>query len=195
MIKASSKKITRYMVKRKTINCEDFELYQYAYETMISTIVNISIILVIGAILNRFTETLLFLVFYCPIRQFSGGFHAENYFKCFLVFITLYLCNMYLVNYIIIMKANGIMIVITLISYVGIILLSPQEHRHNPLTEEERKRYKRVVIYIITFLLALSISGFNLSITQEYAMYGASVLVCIFTMQILGSIKKGVTNL
>ncbi|WP_343098935.1 accessory gene regulator B family protein, partial [Clostridioides difficile] len=30
------------------------------------------------------TYVLFFLMCYCPIRQFSGGYHADNYFRCLL---------------------------------------------------------------------------------------------------------------
>jgi len=184
------------MVKRETISSEDYELYVYAFETIIVTIVNIVFILTIGIVFNRFTETLLFLAFYCPIRQFSGGFHAENYFRCTLSFISIYLLNIFLLNKLINLHTIKHVVVLALISYIGIVYLSPQEHRNVPLEPEEKKIYKRIVIYITSFLVAISIISINYTITYVYAMYGFSVIIWIFIMQILGLIKeKGGINL
>ena len=71
----------------------------------------------------------------------------------------------------------------------------PQEHRNNPLSTAERKKYKKIVMYIISFLLVISIIGINHSITYVYGVYLASVMVWIFIMLILGIVKKGVRNL
>ena len=195
MVKACADKITSYLIKKETIENEEFEIYSYGFETLIAFIVNIVAILIVGYILDRFIETLIFLCFYCPIRQFSGGFHAENYRRCLLVFITLYLSNIFILNKILHNDRTVFMIVITIISYIGIIYLSPQEHRNNPLSNEERKLYRKIVIRISSFLIALSFIGINYTVTYEYAMYAASVIVCIFIMLILGILKKGVTNL
>jgi len=195
MVESCANKITSYLIKKETIDADDYELYQYAFETIVALIMQLSTILIIGFALNRFTETLLFLVFYCPIRQFSGGLHAENYKRCLLFFITIYITNIYLMNKLISMKSTTAIIVLAFISFIGIYFLAPQEHRHNPLSSKERKKYKKIVIYLCSILLVISIVCFNFTITYEYAMYLSSVIVCIFIMLILGLIKKGVTNL
>jgi accessory gene regulator B len=195
MVKSSANKITTYLIRKETIDSEDYELYQYAFETIVAFIIQMSVILAIGYMFGRFIETVIFLAFYCPIRQFSGGFHAENYRRCLMVFIIIYINNIYIVDKLISLHTNILMVVITLISYIGISFLAPQEHRHNPLSEKERKRYKRIVMYICSFLLLLITLGINLTITYEYSMYASSVIVCIFIMLVLGIIKRGVTNL
>ena len=62
------------------------------------TLLFIVVILFIGYILNRFKETALFLLCYCPIRQFTGGYHADNYKKCLLSFILIYIGNVYFIE-------------------------------------------------------------------------------------------------
>ncbi|MBS5788649.1 MAG: accessory gene regulator B family protein [Clostridioides difficile] len=195
MVESCANKITSYLIKKETIDADDYELYQYAFETIVALIIQLSIILIIGFTLNRFTETLLFLVFYCPIRQFSGGFHAENYRRCLLAFMILYLINTNVLEKIIEQQSNLLMIVITFISFIGIYFLAPQEHRNVPLTAEEKKRYKRITLKFSGLLVLLSAIGINFTITYDYAIYGASVIVCVYIMLILGVIKKGVTNL
>ena len=195
MVESCANKITSYLIKKETIDADDYELYQYAFETIVALIIQLSIILIIGFTLNRFTETLLFLVFYCPIRQFSGGFHAENYRRCLLAFMILYLINTNVLEKIIEQQSNLLMIVITFISFIGIYFLAPQEHRNVPLTAEEKKRYKRITLKFSGLLVLLSAIGINFTITYDYAIYGASFIVCLYIMLKLGVIKKGVTNL
>lgn len=56
---------------------------------MISFFVNIVVIVLVGLLFDKLINTLIFLCSYCPIRQFSGGYNADNYKKCLLVFISI----------------------------------------------------------------------------------------------------------
>lgn len=194
MVKSYANKMTTYLVDNKKIENNDYELYSYAFEVLISSIGNIIIILIIGALFNRFTETLLFLAFYCPIRQFAGGFHTENYTRCLLFFLSIYIANILIIDKLIRVEVTTPILALAFISYIGMLFLVPQEHRNNPLSIEEKKKYKKIVKYLSTILLVISFIGINLSITYEYGMYLSSVIVWIFIMLILGLIKKEVRN-
>ncbi|MCR1954715.1 accessory gene regulator B family protein [Clostridioides mangenotii] len=192
MVKSYANKMTTYLVDNKKIENNDYELYSYAFEVLISSIGNFIIILIIGALFNRFTETLLFLVFYCPIRQFAGGFHAESYTKCLLFFLSIYIANILIIDKLIRLEVTTPILALAFISYIGMLFLVPQEHRYNPLSIEEKKKYKEIVKYLSTILLVISIIGINLSLTYEYGIYLSSVIIWIFIMLILGLIKKEV---
>ena len=100
MIEFLSKKITSFLYSNNVIEKEDIEIYNYTFETIIAFFSNIVFILLTGWILDRFVCTMVFLLFYCPIRQFSGGYHAENYKSCLLVFILIYIFNYVFIIYI-----------------------------------------------------------------------------------------------
>lgn len=85
MVESCANKITSFLICSKTIEEKEYDLYLYGFKTLIAFIVNIVVILFIGYILNRFKETALFLLCYCPIRQFTGGYHADNYKKMLII--------------------------------------------------------------------------------------------------------------
>ncbi|HBF4548203.1 TPA: accessory gene regulator B family protein, partial [Clostridioides difficile] len=87
MIKSLARKATLFLLDNKSIKLNQYELYLYGFETLIALIINILVILLVSIILSKFIETVLFLLVYCTIRQFTGGYHAENHFKCLLVFL------------------------------------------------------------------------------------------------------------
>lgn len=93
MIEFLSQKMMYFLIENNAIKKEEIEIYNYTFETVIAFLINIIFILLIGWIMNRFICTILFLVFYCPIRQFSGGYHAENYKSCLLTFVAIYILN------------------------------------------------------------------------------------------------------
>lgn len=80
MIKSLSNKITSFLVCNNSIDNEDCEICSYGLEVLISSLINTVIVLFIGAILGKFMQTVVFIVCYCSIRQFSGGYHAINVF-------------------------------------------------------------------------------------------------------------------
>lgn len=190
MVESFANKVTSFLICNKTINDEEYDLYLYAFETLIAFIVNILAILFTGYVLNRLSETILFLVCYCPIRQFTGGYHADNYKKCLIVFISIYITNIYLVNILSYKKLDFIIIILMFLSYIGICYLAPLEHRNKPLSKKERINYKRITVCLISVVLLFSIIGINFKLTYEHSLYAASVIIWIFIMLNLGIIKS-----
>lgn len=190
MIKSCANKMTSFLIFNKTISKEEYEIYSYGFEILIAFIVNIAVILMIGYKLNIFVETVLFLMCYCPIRQFAGGYHADNYKKCLLVFMLIYSTNVFILNKLMYSELYYIVMILALISYVGICIISPLEHRKNPLSFKEKENHKKKVIFSTGLVLILSIIGIKYDIKYEYSMYILSSIICIFIMQVLGLIKQ-----
>ena len=190
MVESCANKITSFLICSNTIEEKEYDLYLYGFKTLIAFIVNIVVILFIGYILNRFKETALFLLCYCPIRQFTGGYHADNYKKCLLSFILIYIGNVYFIEVLMNKKVDYIIIVLMSLSYIGIYFLSPLEHRNNPLSKKEKLKYKKIAMLLISGVLLFSIIGINFNLTYRCSIYVASVIICIFTMLILGMIKQ-----
>lgn len=190
MVKSCSNKMTSFLICNEIINKKEYDLYLYAFETLIAFVVNIIVILFIGCMFNRLLETALFLTFYCPIRQFSGGYHAESYRRCLLVFISLYIYNIYFLDILMFKELDYIIILLMIISYIGIYICAPLEHRHNPLSEKEISNYKKVVRCLISIAALFSIIGINVDLIYDCSVYVASAIILIFIMIILGFIKK-----
>ena len=86
-------------MKKKIINCiskyvdadEDMlVIYKYGIDIIINKLVHIFFICIIGYLYNVLFETVLFLVFYSTLREYSGGFHASTKIRCFIctLFVT-----------------------------------------------------------------------------------------------------------
>ena len=69
MVKSCAKNMTSFLISNKAIEDDESELYLYGFETLIAFAINIAAILLVGALFNKFTQTLLFLLCYCPIGQ------------------------------------------------------------------------------------------------------------------------------
>lgn len=189
MVKICAEKITAFLISNKQIDNSEYEMYVYAYETLIAFFINIVAIITIGFICNKFIHTLLFLCFYCPIRQFSGGYHADNYRKCLLTFLLMYLLNISILDKLIYLNRTNLIIILICSSYIGIWILAPIEHRNNPLTCDEKNHYKNIVRCLVSIVLTIVIIGIKFKIIYEYVIYIGSVIVCVFIMLLLAIIK------
>lgn len=131
MMQVLSKIILNYLIKQEVINntSEDREFYQYGIEITISSLLNIILIVTLGTIFNAFFESLVFLLCFIIIRQFTGGYHAESYFKCNLSFCILFLITLFINNVIYTMFSTYTAILITFTCTSIIAFYCPIEHK------------------------------------------------------------------
>lgn len=190
MFKSYASKITSFLIENKEIEQEDYEVYKYGFEVLIAFILNISIVLIIGLLFNKVFYSIVFLVCYCPMRQFVGGYHANNYTKCLLIFILIFILIMNIPLNIDSQIYTFMIFIISTLSYIGIFILAPLEHRNNPLTLSEIKKYKKIskilagIVYIST-LIFMKIDNL-----KELSVYTCSSLFWINTMLCLGILKS-----
>ena len=194
MFKSYASKITSFLIENKEINQDDYEVYKYGFEVLIAFIVNIAIVLSIGLLFNKVFYSIVFLVCYCPIRQFVGGYHANNYIKCLLVFTFIFILTINTSSRVNSNIYTLMIFIISTLSYIGIFILAPLEHRNNPLTLSEIKKYKNIsriltgIVYILTLIFA------NIDSFKEISAYTCSSLFWINIMLCLGTIKSSLSK-
>ncbi|GAA0106747.1 accessory gene regulator B family protein [Paraclostridium sordellii] len=190
MFKKLSFKITNMLVSNDIIDNNDFEIYRYGFETLIYFIVNISVVLFIGIIFNRFIQTIVFLSCYCTLRQFTGGYHAKNYTECTLTFAIIYLITILISNTIGLYKSKYLIMLFLILSTIIIYKFAPLDHRNKPLSEKEKKHYKNISIKILTFINFLLILSVVFDIFIEYVIYLLFAVIWICILLIIGFYKK-----
>ncbi|EQE83938.1 UNVERIFIED_CONTAM: accessory regulator [Clostridioides difficile] len=189
MFKRYAEKMTSVLICNNMIDNNESKVYSYGFEILIAFIVNITTMLFIGFLFGKFTYVLFFLMCYCPIRQFSGGYHADNYFRCLLTFIFIILSTILIIENINIDLFKNIIMIIASVSWVGICVLCPIEHRSNPISDREKLLYKKIAIFISTVVLLITILSLSLSIFVDYFTYSAFAMFWIFVMLVLGKLK------
>lgn len=183
-------KITRVLINYEIIGKEDEEIYRYGFEMLIYFIVNLSIAVFIGILFHKFIHTLLFLGCYCTIRQFTGGYHANSYTKCTLIFTIIYLVTVLLTNNLEVDKMKIPLLVLLIISLIIIYRFAPLDHRNKPLSEEEKKQYKNVAINLVKVIGMLIGITLILDIFTTYILYPVCAIIWIAILLVLGRYKK-----
>ncbi len=159
MITELSKRISHFLCEKDIVKEETVEIYQYGFEIIISTLIGFFITVLIGAVFHMIIASLLYYFVLVVLRQFTGGYHADTYLKCNLIFAvtTMLIFGMAKIaenaHYTI-----GFHILLLFFSIIVICIKAPVENENKPLSKKEKTRNHKISV-TVTFVLA-GISGF-----------------------------------
>ncbi len=189
MINRASNTILQYLLRKGVINdsSDVKEYYKYGIELTISSLLNIILIMGIGILFCSIIESIIFLVCFILIRQFTGGFHANTYFKCnfsFCLAFTVVLIMYYITLGHIHLWVSGL---ISILCVAIIVFHCPIEHINKPIPKHKRKIHK-----IAATILGISygiIGTILIAISNKYGVLVLYTLVLV-TVLIIFAIAK-----
>lgn len=150
------KKIKKYIPMDEEMQ----EIYIYGFELIFSFLICTTIILTIGIIIGQILSTITFLAVFIFVRRSTGGFHANTYLKCQLFTISFYLCVIGLSTY---TTVNSYAFLLsTLLGLCVIISIGPIENPNKPLSDDEKKKHKKVgmILFASINLLGLMLKNY-----------------------------------
>lgn len=133
--------IVDFFIKEDIVSEEQRDVYQYGVELSISTLIGLFIVLAIGVLSRRFTESVIFYIVFCLTRAFCGGFHAHSHLLCKVTFI----CILILVLIMDLVLDNieiYYWFVLYLYSLIIVCAFAPVENPNKELTSYDKKRCK-----------------------------------------------------
>lgn len=186
MIKSSANKVTSFLYYNNYIDSDkyEYEVYLYGFESLIALIINLVSILLIGLLFDRFMHTVVFLACYCPLRQFTGGYHADSYEKCFFTFVVIFIATIFAANNLVYAGLKYLIRLFSVLNWISICILSPVDHINNILMDTEKAKYKKKAILIATLVLLF------IFVSEDYFIYSAFALFWINIMLNMALIKK-----
>ena len=78
-----SLKLIEFFVSNDLIKNEDKEIYEYAANIILSSLIHIATVMILGLCFNLFIESLVFYFSFIAIRKFAGGYHAKTPVRCY----------------------------------------------------------------------------------------------------------------
>ena len=177
-----SSKLIEFFVSNDLIKNEYKEIYKYAVNIILSSLIHIATVMIIGLCFNLFIESLVFYFSFIAIRKFAGGYHAKTPVRCYLFSFASNIIILCLVKWLSSINTLFIFIFIIfeLLCVVLILLISPLDTENNPLTGQEKKMY-RMLTSIITILIFIISS---LCFFKGYRNIGSS-MICGVVMSAL----------
>ena len=178
---------TEKLINQQIVNKRDKELYVYGFQQGTILFLNIITVIVIGAIFNMVLQSIVFMITYCLLRVYAGGYHASSQLMCYMFSIGMIV--VVLLGIKLIPWNNFICYIVTITSSAIILLLGPVEDKNKTLDKEELSVFKKRIRVILTAivlanLVLLFIGQSQISICIDMAMITLSIML------ILGKIKR-----
>ena len=152
-----SRKFISLLCENNMIEREKQELYAYAMEILLSSILHFLTTVVIGLLFDMVIESLLLFIAFSVIRRFAGGFHASTHLRCYFTSIAAIIIMLFFIS-VVTKWGNDIdFYVILIISDLTIWFASPIESQNKPLSYKEKKVYKAVSIALSSVITALAV--------------------------------------
>ena len=154
--------ISRFLAKRWSVHGvikeSDIEIYQYGLELIISTGINLLIMIGISFVFGQPLIVLPYLLGFVPQRIFAGGYHAKNHLFCILFNTAVYSAACLIALNIEESTAILSSVIESCVSFALVFLLAPVPTKNKPLSIEERKRNRRISLTLTGIVLVLCIA-------------------------------------
>ena len=184
LIERMASKVVGYLVKKEMIEDEEEYkvFYQYGAEITISSLMNIILILLIGALSNHLVDSLIYLPLFVLLRRFTGGYHANTYYKCNIIGC---------INFSLIISAKDLSvrflpywlppIAVGILSVLALLLLCPIENENKPIEEDKKPIYKLLSVLFgglyLTTSVFLLVHHADVGFTVLYTLLSVAVSV------------------
>lgn len=136
------------------------DVYVYGIEVFISNFLNVLAIFIISCLLSDGIMGLVFLLVFCPLRVFTGGYHAKTYGKCFMVgnisFLIVYGLNDFLWAKIPLNVVWCILVIVSLYILDGAPIINPLQAVNERIQRRSHRFAKYLLVIDAIILLLLS---------------------------------------
>lgn len=140
-----AKMMTDFLVSKKCIKEEERAVCQYGYEILLSTIVGYTVVMLLSMLTGNPKKGIVFLAVFVITRMYTGGYHANTYLTCNLCLAFTYLIYEGMVYILEESQGTIIFLLLMLVVYcVCTIWFAPIENVHKRLTEEKKRKSRKV---------------------------------------------------
>lgn len=190
MISEISRKITYSLEKNKVINKEDEEVYIYGIEIFISSIITFAIVLILGGLMKCFFSSLIYFLVFAVIRQICGGYHANTYFKCNMMFAFTTFTVLLAYKFVPVAIMGILHYLIMIFWNLSVFIFAPVENVNKPICKE--KKYKLKIISRVMSIIVTTITCLIYIKKIQYAvLLDVTLLFIAFAMAVVGFCEKG----
>ena len=169
MLYKISLRLADRLYKHGTISEETKDIYIYGFQLLISFLFSTLLVLMLGMVLGKVTETFIFLIIYILLRSFSGGYHSRTYVMCTIITLCVYL--------IVILMTS--LIDVNLVAYLsayflGIVLLSlmaPVRHPNKKISSRDANKYKVISLALYSIFIGIGIYFLTLNNKLSNAVF------------------------
>lgn len=181
MIKKMSEKLTKFYIDKNNIDKEEQETYCYCFEVLLSTIINLIVVIIIGVSTKQYFETLCFIITFMFLRGSVGGHHSKTHLGCLLTLITVFAGMILLIKLVPSELLRYTSIGFAIIGWILILLIAPVDNINKEFSIEEEKKFRKKTLVIINvFVIIYTVTMFfapitTISLSIAYAIFVVAI--------------------
>jgi len=187
MLHRLAEDITFYLITNRIIDIDDREVYIYGLELLISTIFTSISILILALIIGEMPSAIIFLLIHFLLKSYTGGYHAEYYYICYIYSLVSFIVLIFLKNIILLAYKPILGALLLIASTIIIFKFAPVTNENNPKTDEEIAKNKKEARKRVIVLSLISIIGYLI----KAELIDIWFMVAITISSIAYSILKG----
>lgn len=130
---------------------EKEELVQYGIARAGTIMASMCMVVLIGVLVQKPKESVIFWIFFCIIRRYAGGYHADTPIRCYCISILIIIGALIGMDYV----SHEMCLPLHLICFGVIISFSPIETANRVLSKYERCKYRRKTRISASIVLVL----------------------------------------
>lgn len=189
MIQKISRELSRLWVAGGVVADEDAEIYEYGLQLLLSTIINILIIILISLTMGQPFVWLFFILAFIPLRITAGGYHAKTNFLCIISFTSTFFIFVLLIQTMELFSSALYFWICALFSLCMVFALSPVQASNKPLTPKEAAHNrKKSLIIAVSFLIPAIIS-------LGYPLFQGKLLAGFYSGELTASLSLVVVRI
>lgn len=190
MINYLAKKITNYYIKKNSIKEEEREMYEYCFDVMLSTLLNLLAIVIISVFTRLYIEGTIFCIIFMSLRGIGGGYHANTHFLCFMTIMIVFAIFVVILKLMDATILFYISISILIVGFLTITIFAPVDTETKPLTKKEFKKNKIKTIIVLSIYSFISSILLVFEQTRYYSFCITYPIFAVSNLMILGTIKN-----
>ncbi len=165
MLRGFSTRFTDVLIEKGISNKEDREIIIYGFYAGTMLLINVMTIIILGALLGMFLDSVLLLISFSLIRTYAGGYHHESPVACYFMSTGVIIFELVVLKYLPLEYITIAIMIISIVSIPVILKLAPLSTEERPLDESEKKYFRKKVVTNLgiesVLLLVLVVAGFK----------------------------------
>jgi len=180
-------KLADYILDKGAIGKEDYEIYQYGFQTGLEMLSCLIVTLLLSLKLKMFGEYIVFFSIFILLRSYAGGLHLNRFLSCFVCSCFVEIATLlFAKNY---QFPSKISFFIILGMTFMVKVIKPIDHENRPISDGERLIFKKCLNTILIVIILLDIFIYYIRQNYYLSLMAITIIVVVISM-IIGKWKN-----
>ncbi|MBR5961506.1 MAG: accessory gene regulator B family protein [Clostridia bacterium] len=189
MLASQAKRISSFCISNGVIDERDREKYDYCYEVLLASALNIVSVALIGLATGFLAQTVCFMLVFALLKNTAGGYHAGSHLACFAGTIGTFLLYRLIAALIPVSVLPTVAAVFAIFAGITVFLLAPVGTENKPLGRRQKGQLKEDSRLLILFLCIVVLFLLLQDFSPQWAFSVSSAIAAVSVSLIAGLTK------